>query len=66
MSKTLKIVTQYTYEKRWRPTSETDAVTIIKEEIGDVDPEGTWRYVRGEIEKGKTITVGECRFRVEK
>ena len=63
MPKTLKIVTQYTYEKMWRPTSEADAVAIIKEEIGDADPEGTWRYVKGEIEKGKTVTVGGCRFR---
>lgn len=59
----MKIVTQYIYEKAWRPTSEADAIAIIKEEIGDVDPEGTWKYVKSEIEKGKTITVGECRFK---
>jgi hypothetical protein len=65
MRKAMKILTQYVYEKVWRPTSEADAVAIIKEEIGDADPEGTWQYVKGEIGKGKTITVGECRFRAE-
>lgn len=65
MSKSVKIVTQYTYEKTWRPTSEADAVAIIREEIGDADPEGTWKYVKGEIGKGKTITVGECRFKAQ-
>ena len=62
----MKIVTQYVYEKTWRPTSEKDAVEIIKEEIGDADPEGTWQYVKSEIGKGKTITVGECRFKAQK
>lgn len=62
----MKIMTQYTYEKLWRPTSEADAVTIVKEEIGDADPEGTWRYVKSQIVKGKTITVGGCRFKAEK
>jgi hypothetical protein len=65
MAEVFKILTQYVYEKAWRPTREEDAVAIIREEIGDADPEGTWKYVKGEIEKGKTITVGECRFKVE-
>ena len=65
MSKPVEILTQYVYEKAWRPTRESDAVEIIKEEIGDADPEGTWKYVKEEILKGKTITVGECRFKVQ-
>jgi hypothetical protein len=65
MPKAMKILTQYVYEKVWRPTAEADAVVIIREEIGDADPEGTWKYVKGEIEKGKTVTVGECRFKAE-
>jgi len=66
MSETMKILTQYTYEKIWRPTSLADALQIIKEEVGDADPEGTWKYVRETIERGKTITVGGCRFKAQK
>ena len=62
----MKIMTQYIYEKTWRPTSETDAKRIIEEEIGDADVEGTWAYVKATIAQGRTITVGECRFRLEK
>ena len=62
----MKILTQYVYEKTWRPTTEEDAVRIIEEEIGDADPKGTWKYVKEEISRGKTITVGECRFKAEK
>lgn len=66
MSKPLKVATQYFYEKTWRPTREADALEIIKDEIGDIDPEGTWKYVKEEIAKGKTVIVGECRFKAEK
>ena len=62
----MKILTQYIYEKTWQVTSETDALRMIEEEIGDVDPRGTWNYVKKEIEKGKTIMVGECRFKGDK
>lgn len=65
MSKTPQILTRYNYEKTWRPTREEDAVTIIKEEIGDADPEGTWQYVKAEILKGRTISVGDCSFKIE-
>jgi hypothetical protein len=62
----MKIFTQYIYEKIWRLTSDTDALRIIEEELGDADPKGTWAYVKDEIGKGKTITVGECRFKSER
>lgn len=62
----MKILTQYIYEKIWRPIDEPDALRIIKEEVGDVDPKGTWAYVKAEIARGKTIIVGECRFKGEK
>ena len=62
----MKIMTQYSYEKTWRPTSEADAKKIIEEEIGAVGVEGTWSYVRTAIEEGRTITVGGCRFRSDK
>jgi hypothetical protein len=62
----MKIMTQYIYEKIWRPTSEKDAKRIIEEEVGDVGAEGTWSYVKSVIELGRIITVGECRFRSDK
>ncbi|MEA3374069.1 MAG: hypothetical protein U9Q62_10345 [Campylobacterota bacterium] len=59
----MTILTQFVYEKMWRPTSDDDALKIIEEEIGDADPKGTLDYVKSAIKEGKTITVGECRFK---
>jgi len=57
------IYTQYTYEKKWMKTSQKDALRMIEEEMPDTDAPGTLKYILAEIEKGKTITLGECRFR---
>lgn len=38
---------------------------IIEEEVGDADPKGTLSYIKEAIKGGKTITVGECRFRLK-
>lgn len=62
----MKVLTQYSYEKIWRPTTERDALRIIEEELGDADPKGTWAYIQTRIATGKTITVGECRFKSER
>lgn len=62
----MKIQTQYTYEKTWTTTKEKDLLRMIEEEIGDADPKGTLAYVQEVIKTGKVITVGDCRFRVEK
>ncbi|WP_372999939.1 hypothetical protein [Sulfurimonas sp.] len=62
----MKIQTQYNYEKTWTTTSETDLLRMIEEEIGDADPKGTLAYVKEAIKGGKVITVGSCRFRLEK
>jgi len=62
-SKLVDIYTQYTYEKKWQKTSQKDALRMIEEEMPDTDAEGTLKYIISEIEKGKTITLGECRFR---
>jgi|GEM_PF-523881 hypothetical protein len=59
----MKIQTQYTYEKKWTDTKEDDLLKIIEEEVGDADPKGTLSYVKEAIQKGKVITVGNCRFR---
>jgi hypothetical protein len=56
------IYTQYIYEKKWQKTSQKDALRMIEEEMPDTDAEGTLKYIISQIEKGKTITLGECRF----
>ena len=61
----MKIQTQYNYEKTWSDTSEKDLLRIIAEEVGDADPQGTLVYIKEAIKGGKTITVGSCRFRVK-
>ncbi|MCO4846035.1 MAG: hypothetical protein KC427_08470 [Sulfurovum sp.] len=62
-SKLVDIYTQYTYEKKWQKTSQKDALRMIEEEMPDTDAEGTLKYILSEIKKGKTITLGECRFK---
>jgi hypothetical protein len=57
------IYTQYTYEKKWTKTSEKEALRMINEEMPETDAEGTLAYILTEITKGKTITLGGCRFR---
>ncbi|PLY15887.1 hypothetical protein CVO_01500 [Sulfurimonas sp. CVO] len=62
----MQIQTQYNYEKTWRTTNEDDLLKIIEEEVGNADPKGTLDYVKEVIKKGKTIMVGNCKFREEK
>jgi hypothetical protein len=62
----MNIQTQYNYEKIWTRTQERDLLKIIEEEIGDADPKGTLLYVKEAIKNGKVLTIGDCRFRLEK
>ena len=62
----MKIQTQYSYEKTWTTTNETDLLRVIEEEVGDADLKGTLSYIKEVIKTGKIITVGSCRFREEK
>ena len=59
----MDIYTRYTYEKKWMKTSQKDVLRMIEEEMPETDADGTLKYILGEIKKGKTITLGECRFR---
>ena len=59
----MTLLTQYTYEKKWMKTSQKDALSMIAQEMPDTDAEATLAYILSEIEKGKTVTLGECRFR---
>ncbi len=58
----MNIYTQYTYEKKWLKTSEKDALRMIEEEMPETDAKGTLLYIFKEIKKGKTVTLGSCRF----
>lgn len=60
--KLVELYTQYTYEKRWQKTTEKDALRMIAEEMPETDAQATLKYIISQIEKGKIITLGECRF----
>jgi len=55
--------TQYIYEKKWTKTTTKDALKIIAEEMPETDVDGTLIYILEEMGKGKTITLGSCRFK---
>ena len=59
----IDIFTQYIYETNWQKTTPKDALRIIGEEMPETDAQATLKYILAEIEKGKIITLGECRFR---
>ena len=40
-----------------------DALRMIEEEMPDTDAQSTLSYILAEIKKGKTITLGACRFK---
>jgi hypothetical protein len=61
----LKLYTQYTYEKKWTPTSTKDALRMISEEMPETDAEATLQYILSEIKKGKMVTLGSCRFHLK-
>ncbi len=63
MKSKLQLETQFVKEKQWVPTAHDDALRILKEEVGDADPQGVFDYVLSTTQKGKVITVGSCRFR---
>ena len=59
----MTLYTQYIYEKKWTKTSQKEALCMINEEMPEADAEGTLAYILSEISKGKTVTLGECRFK---
>ncbi len=64
MSKSKSVVeTQFLREKRWVLTSREDALRIIAEEMPETDVEGTLAYILSATKEGKTVMLGECRFR---
>ncbi len=59
----MDLFTQYTYETKWSKINEKEARRIIVEEMPETDVEGTLQYILAEIKKGKTVTLGESRFK---
>ena len=57
------IQTQFAHETRWVPTSKKDVLRIILDEMPETDAEATLAYLIGETKKGKTVTLGGCRFK---
>lgn len=62
----MKFLTQFYYEKTWTKASEKEVLRLIQEEFPDIPPEGTFAHIEAECKKGKTVTVGQCRFKEEK
>jgi len=61
----MDIFTQFIKEKRWIKTSKEEALKIIEKEMPETDPKSTLSYILEEIKRGKTITLGECKFKSE-
>jgi hypothetical protein len=59
----MDLYTQYTYEKKWSRTTEKEALRMIAEEMPETDVQSTLTYILSELKKGKTITLGDCRFK---
>jgi hypothetical protein len=59
----MELYTQYVYEKKWQKTSQKDALRIIEEEMPETDVQSTLAYIYSETGNGKTVTLGECRFK---
>ncbi len=59
----MKFLTQFYYEKTWTKASAKEVLRLIQNEFPDIPAEGTFAYVESECKKGKTVTIGECRFK---
>ena len=59
----MKFLTQFHYEKVWSKATAKEVLQLIQDEFPDIPAEGTYMYVESECKKGKTVTIGECRFK---
>jgi len=62
----VEICTQYTYEKKWMKTSHQELLRMIEEEMPETDGASTLSYIIEEVQRGKVITLGGCRFKILK
>ncbi|MDD2399926.1 MAG: hypothetical protein PHR75_04900 [Sulfurovum sp.] len=60
----MELYTRYIYEKKWSKTTKEQALRIVQEEMPQTDAEGTLKYILEQLQKGKTLTLGECRFKM--
>jgi len=61
----MKYLTQFYYEKLWSKVSAQEVLKLIEKEFPEVPAEPTYTYVEEECKKGKTITIGDCRFKAD-
>jgi hypothetical protein len=59
------VLTQFLNEKRWVATSTDDALKIIQDEMPQTDAKATLDYIISQIKNGKTISLGECKFKIQ-
>ena len=57
-------MTQFIYEKSWSQVTDQEAVRLIDDEMKMGDGKGTLVYIKSAGSNGKTITIGECRFKL--
>ena len=62
----MKFLTQFYYEKTWSKASAKEVLRLIQDEFPDIPAEPTFEYVQTECKKGKTIAIGECRFKEDR
>lgn len=62
----VELYTQYNYEKQWQKTSQKDLLRMIEEEMPETDGPSTLKYIVSEVEKGRVVTLGSCRFKMLK
>ena len=51
------IATRFIREKRWVPTTQSEALRMIEEEMPETDAVATLSYILAEIKKGKIIVL---------
>jgi hypothetical protein len=61
----MNILTKFTYEKKWANTTQNEALRLIEEEMPQTDAKATLTYIVNEIKKGKTVTLGDCKFKLD-
>lgn len=59
-------MTQFVYEKSWVKISDEEAIRLINDEMKEGDGAGTLKYIKEAAKNGKVITVGDCRFKMER
>lgn len=62
----MKFLTQFYYEKTWSKVSAKEVLQLIQDEFPEIPAEATFEHVEAECKKGKSIIIGECRFKEDR